>query len=187
MINEKENIRIGKFLSLVLRHKPETIDLTLDDNGWADIKELIQKMNNYGFHITIDILDYVVDTNNKKRYSYDETKNRIRANQGHSIEVELDLEEAEPPQYLYHGTGEKSVNSILATGLEKRNRQHVHLSKDIETAILVGKRHGKPKVFVVASAQMKIEGFSFYLSKNNVWLIDNVPVKYLKLFDEERE
>jgi putative RNA 2'-phosphotransferase len=183
MINEKENTKISKLLSLVLRHKPETIGLTLDNNGWADINDLIEKINTYGFTITTDILNHIVVTNNKKRFSFDETKTRIRANQGHSLDIELNLEEAVPPPDLFHGTGEKFISSILATGLDKRNRQHVHLSSDMETAIMVGQRHGKPKVFIVASGQMKMEGFSFYLSDNNVWLTDNVPLKYLKLIE----
>jgi putative RNA 2'-phosphotransferase len=181
MINEKENTRISKFISLVLRHKPETINLILDGNGWADTSDLITKMNNHGFQVTVDILNHIVFTNNKKRFAYNETQTKIRANQGHSIDVELELKEAQPPAYLYHGTGEKSVNAILVTGLNKRNRQHVHLSSDIETAITVGQRHGKAKIFIIAAGQMKMEGFSFYLSDNNVWLIDNVPVKYLEL------
>jgi putative RNA 2'-phosphotransferase len=183
MITEKENINISKFLSLVLRHKPETIGLMLDDNGWADTKILIEKLSKYGFQITEDILIHVVDTNTKKRFSFNEFKTKIRANQGHSIEVELHLKETEPPQLLYHGTSEKSIHSILATGLDKKSRNHVHLSRDIETAIQVGRRHGRPKVFIVSSGQMKREGFQFYLSDNDVWLTDNVPSKYLKLHE----
>lgn len=183
MINEKEIIKISKFISLVLRHKPETIELRLDDNGWADTVDLIEKMNKTGFQLTLDVLDHIVLTNNKKRFSFNEDKTKIRANQGHSLEVELGLKETEPPEYLYHGTGEKSVNSILSTGLEKRSRQHVHLSNDIQTATMVGLRHGKPKIFIIAAKQMKTEGFSFFLSDNNVWLIDNVPVRYLRLLE----
>lgn len=184
MINEKENKKISKFISLVLRHKPETIDLRLDENGWANIDELIGKMNNHGFIITIDTLNHIVATNNKQRFLFDPTKTRIRASQGHSLNVELNLTEAEPPTLLFHGTGEKNVSSILTTGLDKRGRQHVHLSSDKETAITVGKRHGKPRVFIVAAGQMRTEGYSFYLSDNNVWLIESVPVKYLALGNE---
>jgi len=184
MINKRENTKISRFISLVLRHKPETIDLILDDNGWANIDELIIKMNKHGFELTIDTLNHIVASNNKKRFSLDETKTRIRANQGHSIEVELNLKEAEPPIYLFHGTGENSVTSILATGLDKRARQHFHLSSEKETAIIVGKRHGRPRVFIVAARQMTTAGYSFYLSENNVWLIDNVPIAYLRLLEE---
>jgi putative RNA 2'-phosphotransferase len=181
MINEQQNIKISKFISLVLRHKPETIGLVLDDNGWANTSELIEKLNNNGFEITSDLLNHIVLTNNKKRFSFNDTKTKIRANQGHSIAIELNLKEAEPPLHLFHGTGEKNVASILATGLDKRERQHVHLSSDKETALIVGKRHGNPSVFIIVARQMRAEGYSFYLSDNDVWLIENVPSKYLEL------
>jgi putative RNA 2'-phosphotransferase len=184
MINEKENTRISKFLSMVLRHKPETIGLSPDKNGWVDATSLIEKMNEHGFNVTAEIIEHIVATNNKKRFMLDETKTMIRASQGHSIEIDLGLQEKEPPEYLYHGTGEKSVGSILANGLERRNRQHVHLSSDIQTATVVGKRHGNPKVFIIAAKTMKAEGFSFYLSDNNVWLVDKVPASYLTLLDK---
>jgi putative RNA 2'-phosphotransferase len=181
MISEKETTRISKFLSLVLRHKPEAIGLALDENGWVDVTELIDKMNRHNFKITRDILNSVVANNNKQRFSFSDNKTKLRANQGHSIRVELQLKEANPPEYLYHGTVEKAVPSILKTGLEKRLRQHVHLSTEIDTAKAVGKRHGKPKVFIVAAQQMQQDGFVFYLSENNVWLTNHVPVQYLKL------
>jgi putative RNA 2'-phosphotransferase len=184
MISEKETTRISKFLSLVLRHKPEAIGLTLDENGWADVGELIDKMNGHNYKITRDILNSVVVTNNKQRFSFNGDKTKIRANQGHSIQVELDLKEMTPPEYLYHGTGEKAVTSILKTGLQKRARHHVHLSGDIATAITVGSRHGKPKVFTVAALQMLRDGYKFYLSENNVWLTDQVPVQYLNLIPD---
>lgn len=184
MTDEKQNIKISKFISLVLRHKPETIGLTLDDTGWANIDELIDKLNNSGFKVTNDILNHIVLTNSKKRFSFNETKTKIRANQGHSLDIDLNLKEANPPEHLFHGTSEKNVASILTDGLNKQNRQHVHLSRDKETAITVGKRHGRPRVFIVAAGQMREEGYSFYLSDNNVWLIDEVPAKYLKLIDD---
>ena len=184
MINEKENKKISKFLSFVLRHNPQSIGLKLDENGWAETKDLLEKMNANAFEVTAEILDHIVATNNKQRFSFNETKTKIRASQGHSIDVELNLKQTTPPQYLYHGTGEKFVNSILLTGLEKRNRQHVHLSNNMETAIQVGQRHGKPKVFIIESAQMSSEGFLFYLSDNNIWLTDHVPVKYLRLSEK---
>jgi putative RNA 2'-phosphotransferase len=184
MISETENKKISKFLSFVLRHNPESIGLKLDENGWAETKDLLEKMNAKAFKVTAEMLDHIVATNNKQRFSFNETKTKIRASQGHSIDVELNLKATKPPQYLYHGTGEKYVNSILLTGLEKRNRQHVHLSKDIETAINVGQRHGKPKVFIVEAGQMGVDGFLFYLSDNGIWLIDNVPVRYLRLLEK---
>ena len=184
MISETENKKISKFLSFVLRHNPESIGLKLDENGWAETKDLLEKMNGNAFVVTAEMLDHVVATNNKQRFSFNETKTRIRASQGHSIEVELNLKKTTPPQYLYHGTAEKFVNAILLTGLEKRNRQHVHLSNDMETAIQVGQRHGKPRVFIVESEKMNFEGFLFYLSDNAVWLTDNVPVNYLRLIEK---
>ena len=183
MTNEKGYTKISKLISLVLRHNPETIGLTLDNSGWADTTDLIEKINTHGFNLTIELLTHIVVTNNKRRFSFNEAKTKVRANQGHSLHIDLNLKEAEPPQNLFHGTGEKFVPSILAIGLDKRNRQHVHLSNDMETAIIVGQRHGRPKVFIVASGQMKIEGFSFFLSDNNVWLIENVPAKYLRLLE----
>lgn len=183
MLTEKEITRMSKFLSLVLRHKPETIGLTLDENGWVGTNELIQKMNQNGFEISEEILAHVVETNNKQRFSFNPDKTSIRANQGHSLQVDVELKEQVPPEYLYHGTGEKNVSSILQSGLEKRARQHVHLSIDRETAIKVGQRHGKAKVFLVSANRMSVDGFRFYLSENLVWLTDNVPPAYLKLLD----
>jgi len=180
MINEKEITRLSKFISLVLRHKPETIGLSLDKNGWAQTAVLIEKMNKKGLPITHELLDYLVATNPKKRFSFNEDKTRIRANQGHSIEIDLQLMPVHPPAVLYHGTDVHSIASILQSGLEKRQRQHVHLSPDIETAVTVGKRHGKPAVLIVEAASMFSDGFEFYLSDNGVWLTEHVPAKYLQ-------
>ena len=184
MINEKENKKISKFLSYVLRHKPESIDLKLDGNGWAETNDLLEKMKANTFEVTAEMLEHIVATNNKQRFSFNENKTKIRASQGHSINVELNLKAATPPQYLYHGTGEKFVFSILANGLQKRERQQVHLSQYRETAIEVGQRHGKPRVFIVEATHMCSEGFLFYLSDNNIWLTDHVPAKYLSLSEK---
>ena len=184
MISDKEHTRISKFLSLVLRHQPGKIDLTPDKNGWTNTGELIANMNKHGFPLTADMLDHIVAVNNKKRFSFNENKTLIRASQGHSIDVDLNLISSIPPPVLYHGTGEKPVNSILKTGLVKGSRHHVHLSRDIETAILVGKRKGKPKIFIIAAEQMCRDGFCFYLSDNQVWLTDRVPPVYLQLKED---
>ena len=173
-------VQISKFLSLVLRHKPETIGIQLDTNGWTDVDLLIKKSNAYGVKLDKEILAHIVETNSKKRFAFNETLGKIRASQGHSVEIELGYTNQKPPEILYHGTGEKSVQLILKTGLVKRNRQHVHLSSDIETAVKVGQRHGKPFVFNVLAEQMYNDKFEFYLSDNGVWLTDNVPVKYLR-------
>ncbi len=180
MSNERQIAHISKFLSLILRHKPETINIELDENGWADVKTLIVQSNLQGVEFDLELLKHVVETNSKKRFAFNETFDKIRASQGHSIDIELGYENQKPPQILYHGTSEKSVQSIRNQGLEKKNRQHVHLSKDRETAINVGKRHGKPFVFEVLAEQMYDDNFKFYISENGVWLTDNVPAKYLK-------
>ena len=180
MINEKENKRISKFLSLVLRHQPEQIGLDLDSNGWVDINSLIQKCNQSNIPLTIDILKHVVETNSKKRFAFNEQQNKIRANQGHSIEVELELKPIEPPIILYHGTAKRFISSILGKGLIKQQRQHVHLSSNIETALNVGQRHGQPFIFEILAQKMFSDNYNFFLSDNGVWLTDNVPTKYLK-------
>lgn len=181
----KNEINISKFLSLVLRHQPETIAITLDQNGWADVKDLIEKANNYGIKFDRETLNHIVATNPKKRFAFNDTLDKIRASQGHSVEIELGYTNQKPPDILFHGTAEKFVQSILDKGLEKGNRQQVHLSADIDTAINVGQRHGKPFIFKVLSGQMYQDNFLFYISDNGVWLTDNVPTKYLKQNDEK--
>lgn len=184
MISDKQLTHISKFLSLVLRHQPETISIQLDQNGWADINELIDKANNYGIKFDRETLKHIVETNSKKRFAFNDTLDKIRASQGHSIEIELGYTNQKPPEILFHGTAEKFVQSILETGLEKQSRQHVHLSADFETALKVGQRHGKPFIFKVLAEQMYNDNFEFYISDNGVWLTDNVPTKYLKRNDE---
>lgn len=171
-------MRASKFVSLVLRHKPEEIGLQLDEHGWADVEKLLAKMQPR-YAIDMATLEEIVRTNNKQRFAFDETHTRIRANQGHTIDVDVELQEAIPPEILYHGTGEKSVEAIDAKGLLPMNRLHVHLSGDEETAVRVGKRHGKPVIYKVKSGEMSRDGYIFYLSVNNVWLTKEVPVKYL--------
>jgi len=180
MLPEKEITKISKFLSLVLRHQPETIGIALDDNGWINVDELIQKSNAAGVKFDFNILKHVVATNNKKRFAFNDSLDKIRASQGHSVEVELGYKPQMPPEILYHGTAINNVASILSTGLEKRQRQHVHLSKDTETAVKVGSRHGKPVIFEVAALQMHNDGFKFFLSENGVWLTDFVPSQYIR-------
>lgn len=166
-------------MSLILRHKPEVIGITLDEHGWANVDELIAGIakNN---EFNMDILEEIVRSDEKQRYSFNDDKTLIRANQGHSIPVYVELEEKEPPDMLWHGTGEKYVASIDEQGLIPKSRLYVHLSKDEETAIKVGKRHGTPVLYHVLSKQMFEDGYKFYLSANGVWLTKEVPVKYLK-------
>lgn len=183
MSKNSDNRTISKFLSLILRHQPQTIGIQLDQNGWVDVDDLLDKANNYGIKIDREILHHVVATNSKKRFAFNDTFDKIRAIQGHSVDVELGYTNQKPPEILYHGTGVKSVQSILDTGLEKRSRQHVHLSSDLDTAIKVGQRHGKPFVFKILAEQMYDDKFEFFISDNGVWLTDNVPAKYLKIND----
>lgn len=168
-------------LSLVLRHQPEAIGIQLDNNGWTDVDELIKKMNGHGILLDFDLLEEVVVTNDKKRFSFNDDLTRIRANQGHSIEVDLALQATEPPDYLYHGTVERFIAPILQAGIQKMNRQHVHLSSDLATAEKVGSRRGKPIILTISAGEMFRAGHLFLLSENGVWLCNAVPVKYIKL------
>ena len=169
---------ISKFISLILRHKPETIGITLDEHGWANVNELIEGISRTR-HFNMDMLQDIVRTDEKQRYSFNEDKTLIRANQGHSIPVDVELEQKTPPAILYHGTGEKFVSSIDVQGLIPKSRLYVHLSSDAETAKKVGSRHGRPAIYTVDSGQMAADGFAFYLSVNKVWLTKEVPVRYL--------
>lgn len=180
MNSDKENIKTSKFLSLVLRHQPELIGLELDENGWTDVNDLIIKTTEHGIKLDFDTLQHIVSTNSKKRFSLNGDLNKIRANQGHSIEVDLGYVVQIPPEILYHGTAIQNVESILQLGIEKRGRHHVHLSYDIETAIKVGQRHGKVFIFEVDAGQMHKDNFQFYKSENGVWLTNNVPAGYLR-------
>lgn len=176
---DKRLIQTSKFLSLVLRHKPERIRLKLDRNGWADVEELIAKARQAGVQLDKEILRQVVAQNDKKRFAFNEEATRIRASQGHSISIDLDLTLVIPPENLYHGTATRFLGSIKAEGLLPRGRHHVHLSGDEKTARSVGKRHGKPVVLVIKSGEMAKQGFKFYQSANGVWLTDKVPVEYI--------
>jgi putative RNA 2'-phosphotransferase len=175
--------KISKFLSFVLRHKPEAIGLILDEQGWAYIDELINKAKQSGEVTTLDrtLIQEVVDTNDKKRFVISEDGQRIRAAQGHSIDVDLQLKPATPPEFLYHGTATRFLESILKKGLKPQQRQYVHLSKDVETATAVGRRYGKPVILKVKALLMHEQGFVFYLSENGVWLTDSIPRAYITI------
>lgn len=172
-------VRMSKFLSLVLRHQPETIGLVLNDKGWANVDELIRLANQHGNPLTRSLLEQVVAVNDKKRFALSEDGTQIRASQGHSIEVDLALPPMQPPDLLYHGTASRFVDSIRASGLHSANRQHVHLSIDVFTATNVGQRHGKPVVLVIQSGEMAAAGYSYFLSANGVWLTECVPVEFI--------
>ena len=174
--------RTSVFISLILRHKPEVIGISLDRHGWANVQELIDGINKIGkYSIDMPTLEEIVRTDNKQRYSFNEDKTKIRANQGHSINVDVELKETVPPEILYHGTGEKNVDSINAEGLKPKSRLYVHLSKDIDTAIKVGSRHGKPVVYKISAGEMHRQGYQFYLSENGVWLTKIVPADFIKI------
>ncbi len=178
MANKHSLTETSRFIALILRHKPEEIGITLDEHGWANVQELIAGVSRT-HPLTIEQLDEIVATDEKQRYSFNEDKSLIRANQGHSVPVDVELPEAVPPGVLYHGTGEKYVASILQQGLIPKSRLYVHLSTDRETAVKVGSRHGRPVVFTVDSNRMHQAGFKFFLSLNGVWLTKEVPVSYL--------
>lgn len=171
--------KLSVFISLVLRHKPEAAGICLDEHGWADVDELLKGINNTGRTIDMDILEEIVRTDNKQRYSFNEDKTLIRANQGHSIPVDVELEEKKPPQYLFHGTAERFLDAVMTEGLKPMSRLYVHLSMDKETAVKVGKRHGKPVVLKIRAEEMYNDGSKFYLSANGVWLTKAVDRKYI--------
>jgi putative RNA 2'-phosphotransferase len=173
-------VKVSKYLSQHLRHQPESLGLTLAPGGWVEVEELLAACARHRFPISRTELEEVVKTSDKQRFAFDETGTRIRANQGHSAPVDLQLEPIEPPPVLYHGTGEKSVPLVLGSGLKRMARHHVHLSPDVATAVKVGQRHGKPVVLVVDSAAMHRDGILFYRSANGVWLVDQVPPQYLQ-------
>ena len=175
------NKNTSKFISLILRHKPEMIGITLDEHGWADVRELIDGINqSEGHTLDMEILEEIVQTDEKQRYSFNEDHTLIRANQGHSISVDVELEEKTPPDILWHGTGEKYVASIDAQGLIPKSRLYVHLSSDKETARKVGSRHGRPVIYEIDCQQMSADGYRFFESANHVWLTKQVPVRYLR-------
>lgn len=176
---KKEHIRISKFLSLVLRHRPGKIGITLDSQGWIDVDTLLAAMAKRRFPISLETLKTVVATNDKQRFAFSEDGLRIRASQGHSVKIDLDYQAATPPETLFHGTATRFLGSIRKEGLRKMRRHHVHLSPNRETAAKVGVRHGELVILVVQSGQMQRDGFTFYCSENGVWLTDHVPVKYL--------
>lgn len=178
-MDDKELVSKSKFLSRVLRHQPGLIGLKLDSHGWALVDDLLAQAQQYGVALTPEMLHAVVERNDKKRYSFNEAGTKIRANQGHSIRVDLDLNPIPPPEFLFHGTAARFIESIRQKGLLPGRRIHVHLSVDEETAQKVGKRHGSPLVLTVRSGDMYRAGHPFYLSANGVWLTTRVPPEFL--------
>jgi putative RNA 2'-phosphotransferase len=179
-VNEKRKVKISKYLAMHLRHQPELIGLVLDPHGWTGVEDLLRAATAHGFPFTRAELDEVVADNDKQRYAFDPGGTRIRANQGHSVEVDLDLPVVEPPEWLYHGTVARFLPAIRAEGLRPMNRHAVHLSPDRTTAVGVGTRRGLPVVLTVRAGQMRREGgFEFRRSANGVWLVDAVPAEWI--------
>lgn len=180
-MEKKNSVTISKYLSKHLRHQPERLGLNLEPGGWVRVDELLAACKRNNFSVSLEELEKVVAENDKQRFSFDETKQRIRANQGHSVAIDLQLEAKIPPTILYHGTSEKNVEPIMRHGLLKMARHHVHLSVDKETALKVGARHGKPTIFVINTAAMLENNFEFFVSANDVWLTETVPPQFLSL------
>lgn len=183
-MNEKEKKHISKFLSLVLRHQPEIINLILDENGWALVDELIEKSKSEKVYFDKLQLDEIVFTNDKQRFAFNDDKSKIRASQGHSVQVDLLYENTLPPTILFHGTTHEFMESIKQNGLLKMARQHIHLSAEKDTATKVGSRKGKPIILTVNALEMYNKGYEFYLSENKVWLTNFVPVEFINFNNE---
>lgn len=171
--------KISKYLSFILRHKPEEIGAVLDENGWLSIDELIEKTTSYS--LTPELISEVVVTNDKQRFAISKDGLYIKANQGHSVNVDLDLEPSTPPPYLYHGTAERNLGKIMSDGLRKMDRHHVHLSESVDTALKVGVRYGKPVILEIDTGKVVQYGLKFFVTDNNVWLVDRVPVEAISI------
>lgn len=184
MGQKKEDIELGRFLSLLLRHRPEAAGIVLDSNGYADVEELLAGVNRTGRKIDRETLNRIVKENDKKRYHYNADGTKIRASQGHSLPVNLSMTAKKPPDILYHGTAARFLDSIREKGIVKQTRQYVHLSETVETAKKVGRRHGVPVVLAVDACRMAQDGFPFFLSENGVWLCDFVPWRYIQEIEE---
>jgi putative RNA 2'-phosphotransferase len=181
VMDPKRRVRSSKFLSLVLRHEPEKIGLTLQPGGWVEVQELLDGCARSGHPLTVSELRELVETSDKQRFALDDSGVRIRANQGHSADVDLQLTPAVPPGVLYHGSAAHLLPVLLAEGLRKMARHHVHLSVSVAPALKVGQRHGKPVVLTVDAGRLHADGGVFFCSANGVWLIDAVPPAYLQV------
>lgn len=174
-------VKISRFLSKHLRHRPDRLGLELARGGWVGVDALLVACAAHGFPVTREELEEVVARSDKQRFSFDAPGERIRANQGHSVDVDLELEAAVPPEVLYHGTTGRFLDAILKEGLQKRNRHHVHLSLDVPTALRVGARRGRPVVLAVRAREMHDQGHAFFVSANGVWLTDHVPPEFVEV------
>ena len=186
-MQSKNDVKLGRFLSLVLRHNPGAAGISLDEHGWADTAELLSGVRGTGRQIDMETLERIVRENNKQRYSFNEDHTRIRANQGHSLQVDVELRQVKPPRHLYHGTAARFLPAIQAEGIKKMGRQQVHLSDDYQTAAAVGRRHGVPVVLRIDAEAMARNGVMFYRSENGVWLCEYVPREYFCVADPKRD
>lgn len=178
-MNPQHATRISRFLSLVLRHQPETLGITLTEEGWTNVDDLIAAVNRHGRELDFETLEQVVQTSDKKRFEFSDDGEMIRASQGHSVEVNLGYQPTPPPEVLYHGTVDRFLPGIRENGIQKRQRHHVHLSASLEVANTVGKRRGQPVILSIRAREMNTAGHDFYISTNGVWLTDSVPAKYI--------
>lgn len=181
---DKSLVKASKFLSLVLRHDPGSIGIELDEAGWVDVDALLAAARRSGMALDRPTLDRVVAENDKKRFAFSDDGARIRASQGHSVAVELGLAPQAPPELLFHGTADRNVDSIRQGGLRPGSRTHVHLSRDEETAVTVGQRHGRPVVLRIAAGEMHRAGHELVVSENGVWLARTVPVEFIAFPDQ---
>jgi putative RNA 2'-phosphotransferase len=179
-MNEKETKHASKFLSLVLRHEPERVGLKLGEAGWVGVTELLDAVNRHGVALTLDQLKHIVATSDKKRYAFSDDGLQIRANQGHSVEIDLQYPPQTPPEILYHGTATRFLDGIRQHGLQKMERHDVHLSAETKVTVQVGSRHGKPVLLVIRAGEMHRAGHVFRCSTNGVWLVENVPVQFIE-------
>ena len=178
-MNSQQMVKTSKFLSLVLRHRPDKIGIELDEAGWVDVDLLLAAIHRSGRTLSRQQLESVVEENDKQRFAFNHDRRRIRANQGHSVEIELDHAPAQPPGELFHGTPQQVLQSIRATGLNKMSRHHVHLHADRSVADAVGRRRGQPVILTIRSGQMHQAGYIFRVTPNNVWLVDSVPPEFI--------
>ena len=179
-MTDKETVRTSKFLSLILRHEPERVGLELGDAGWVGVDELLKAVNSHGVSLTLDDLKHIVATSDKKRFAFSEEGLRIRASQGHSVEVDLQYPPQTPPELLYHGTATRFLHAIRQHGLQKMQRHDVHLSAETRVTLQVGGRHGKPMLLTIRADDMHRAGFVFRCSANGVWLVDHVPPQFIE-------
>ncbi len=175
----RAEVKMSRFISLVLRHRPEAAGISVDSHGWADIDALLAGCASHGRPLDRETLERIVVGNNKKRFAISADGRRIRARQGHSIPVDLDLSPERPPEILYHGTARSTLPAIFREGIRRMNRNHVHLSADYETAVQVGRRHGQPAVLAIQAGAMARAGAEFFCSENGVWLVDHVPPAFV--------